>query len=87
MADQLSLIGDIRMHPHCAAGSYEFLQPFSLGEASLPVVTRMFCSLPSPLQYVDDKGCQGYALHSVAVRGSTSLTGTSPKLISIDEFN
>ena len=76
------------MHPHCAAGSYEFLQLFSLGEASLPVVTRMFCSLPSPpLRYVDDKGCQGYALHSVAVRGSTSLTGTSTKLISIDEFN
>ena len=78
------------MHSHCAAGSYEFLQPFSLGEASLPVVTRMFCSLPSappPLRYVDDRGCQGYAFHSVAVRGSPSLTGTSPKLISIDEFN
>ena len=32
------------------------------------------------------QGCHGYTLHSPTFRESTSLAGTSPRLISVDEF-
>ena len=67
--------------PPCCTTTFIFNLPFKGTYVRFQWLAVWHC-----LGRYHSQGCHGYTLHSPTFRESTSLAGTSPRLISVDEF-